>query len=284
MTQVSKIEDHTAAPTTTDPMVSMIERVAMSPDLPIERLERMLAMKEKMDQQEAKAQFDAAFSRASAEFPDIPLNGENKHNKTKYALLKDILTGVRPVLSKYGLALSFSTEATADLVTVTAELSHQGGHSKRNSLPLPRDAGAGRNAVQAIGSSQTYGQRYTAQAILGLSLGDDTEDDGATAGKVQEQPKPIKDPWTHTILSELPDNATDRDKALAVAQALCAQWKRMKGERQLGNEWDRRAHLIEGERGLEARHHDLYATVVDGYENRRNAIIEERREQEQRGA
>jgi hypothetical protein len=164
-----------------DPMVSMIERMATDPNSDLLKLEKMLEMKEKLDAQKAKAAFDAAFSRASAEFPDIPLNGQNVHQKTRYALLKDILSGVRPILSRHGLALSFATEVDEKFVTVTAELSHESGHSKRNSIPLPRDTGAGRNAVQAVGSSQTYGQRYTAQAILGLSLGDDTEDDGAGA-------------------------------------------------------------------------------------------------------
>jgi len=184
MTQVSKMTDQDQDRfLPADPMVSMIERVAMDPNADLAKLERMLELKEKVDAQAAKAAFDAAFSKASAEFPDIPLKGENKHQKTRYALLKDILSNVRPVLSRHGLALSFSTEVDADFVTVTAELSHESGHSKRNSIPLPRDTGAGRNAVQAVGSTQTYGQRYTAQAILGLSLGDDTEDDGAGASQ-----------------------------------------------------------------------------------------------------
>lgn len=191
MTEITKIErtdlaygqDRVQLPA--DPMVNMIERIATDPNSDLSKLERMLEMKEKVDAQRAKAAFDAAFARASAEFPEIPLRGENKHQKTRYALLKDILSSVRPILSRHGLALSFSTEVDDSSVTVTAELSHEGGHSKRNSIPLPRDAGAGRNAVQAVGSSQTYGQRYTAQAILGLSLGEDTEDDGAgAAGRV----------------------------------------------------------------------------------------------------
>ena len=183
MTELAKFERAETLPA--DPMVSMIERMATDPNSDLSKLERMLQMKEALDAQNAKAAFDAAFSKASAQFPDIPLRGENKHQKTRYALLKDILSGVRPILSAHGLALSFSTEVDKDFVTVTAELSHEGGHSKRNSIPLPRDTGAGRNAVQAVGSSQTYGQRYTAQAILGLSLGDDTEDDGEGATGVQ---------------------------------------------------------------------------------------------------
>ena len=183
MTELAKFERAETLPA--DPMISMIERLASDPNSDLSKLERMLEMKETLDAQNAKAAFDAAFSKASAQFPDIPLRGENKHQKTRYALLKDILSGVRPILSAHGLALSFSTEVDEKFVTVTAELSHEGGHSKRNSIPLPRDTGAGRNAVQAVGSSQTYGQRYTAQAILGLSLGDDTEDDGEGATGAQ---------------------------------------------------------------------------------------------------
>lgn len=257
-----------------DPMVSMIERIAMDPNADIAKLERMLDMKERHEAQQAKAEADLAFARASAEFPEIPLNGKNNHTGQPYALLKDIIKYTRPVLAKYGFSLSFSTEVTERDVIVTAELAHQGGHSRKNSLPLPRDTGAGRNAVQAVGSTQTYGQRYTAQAILGLSLGEDTEDDGRSAG-AEQKAAPPRDPWAHAIVSELPEDASKRDIAVAIAQALCAQFQRMKGERQIGNEWDRRKHLIEGERGLEGQHNDLYETVVDAYENRLNDIKEQ---------
>jgi hypothetical protein len=256
-----------------DPMVSMIERVAMDPQSDLAKLERMLELKEKHDAQNAKAAFDSAFAKASASFPEIPLNGHNKHNNTHYALLKDIIKHTRPVLAKHGLALSFSTTTTEKEVIVTAELSHENGHTKLNSLPLPRDAGAGRNAVQAIGSSQTYGQRYTAQAILGLSLGEDEEDDGQSSGAIQKGASTSvrNASWADTIVQDLPPDSTPRDKAQAIAQALCAQWKRMKGERQISNEWDRRASIIAS---LEERHPDLHETVIDGYENRLNEIKE----------
>lgn len=275
MTALEKTDQTQVALQPADPMVSMIERVAMDPNSDLAKLERMLELKERHDAQNAKAAFDSAFSKASASFPDIPLKGHNKHNDTHYALLKDIIKHTRPALSMHGLALSFSTETTEKEVVVTAELSHEQGHTKRNSLPLPRDAGAGRNAVQAVGSSQTYGQRYTAQAILGLSLGEDTEDDGQGAWKPEDERKPApRDPWTYAILSELPDEATPREKAKAVSDALVAQFKRMKGEKQLMNEWDRRAHLIQGDNALEAKHLDLHEAVIDAYENRMNEIKE----------
>ena len=183
MAELARIEP-APAPVAADnvsPMIAMIERVAMDPNASIEKLERMLDMRDRLQAESAKAAFAAAFAAASAEFPSIPLNGKGDKNKP-YALLKDIICGTRPVLSRYGLALSFGVESHPDRVIVTAELMHTAGHSKTTSIELPKDTTGSKNAVQAVGSSQTYGQRYTAQAILGLSLGDDTEDDGKAAG------------------------------------------------------------------------------------------------------
>lgn len=176
MTEIAKFErDERHLPA--DPMVSMIERVAMDPNADLAKLERMLELKERHEAQQAKALFAEAFAKASASFPTIPLKGVG-HNNKPYATLKDITRLTRPVLAEYGLALTFSIEV-GEQVIVTAELMHEAGHSKTTSIALPRETSGSKNAVQAVGSSQTYGQRYTAQAILGLSLGDDTEDDGA---------------------------------------------------------------------------------------------------------
>lgn len=177
MTELVKME----APPPEGGMVAMIERLVMDPNVSIEKLERMLAMQERIVAERAKAEFSAAFAAASAQFPSIPLNGKGDKNKA-YALLKDIMGLTRPVLSRHGLALSFAVNSEGATVRVTAELMHVAGYSKTTSIDLPKDQSGSKNAVQAVGSSQTYGQRYTAQAILGLSLGDDTEDDGKAAG------------------------------------------------------------------------------------------------------
>lgn len=185
MTELARIEPQqtaVAAPAeNVSPMIAMIERVALDPNASIEKLERMLDMRDRLQAESARAAFSAAFAAASAEFPSIPLNGRGDKNKP-YALLKDIVNLTRPVLARHGLALSFGVESHSDRVVVTAELMHVSGHSKTTSIELPRDTSGSKNAVQSVGSSQTYGQRYTAQAILGLSLGDDTDDDGASAG------------------------------------------------------------------------------------------------------
>lgn len=267
MSELTKIDTATEVEVQpADPMISMIERVATDPNSDLAKLERMLELKERHDAQNAKAEFAAAFARASANFPTIPLNGRG-HNGKPYATLEDITKKTRPVLSEHGLALTFAIEVGQDVV-VTAKLMHKAGHAETTSIALPRDTSGSKNAVQAVGSTQTYGQRYTAQAILGLSLGMDTEDDGRqTGGTVERQAPSVKsNDWATTVTQDLPPNATHREKAEAIADALCAQWKRKTTFRQLSNEWDRRANLIDGEKGLQGKHADLWEKVVDAYE------------------
>lgn len=186
MTQLARMDTPAPMRAEVTPMIAMIERVALDPSASIEKLEQMLALKERMDAKDAERAFAAAFSAASAEFPMIPLNGKG-HNAKPYALLKDIIAITRPILASHGLILTWNVETT-DKVKVTAKLAHRDGHSQTTSIVLPADASGSKNAVQAFGSTQTYGQRYTAQAILGLSLGDDVDDDGkgSTAGTISD--------------------------------------------------------------------------------------------------
>ena len=163
-------------------MVAAIERMVRDPDISMDRLEQMLAMKERLDAKAAEQAFNAAFAAASAEFPTIPLKGTG-HNSKPYAMLKDIVSLTRPVLSRHGLTLNWEVEIADKAVKVTARLRHTLGHSTSTTILLPADTSGSKNPVQALGSSQTYGERYTAQAILGLSLGDDSDDDGAAAGQ-----------------------------------------------------------------------------------------------------
>jgi hypothetical protein len=54
------------------------------------------------------------------------------------------------------------------------------GHEEENTLSGPADASGSKNAIQAIGSTLTYLQRYTLVQALGLAASSD--DDGVAAG------------------------------------------------------------------------------------------------------
>lgn len=162
--------------------MDMIDRAIQS-GADVTVLERLMALHERWEAGRARAEFSAARVVAMSEMPPIPMTGLNKHTGKKYSTIDDIRETTRPVLAKHGMTLSHRTKVEGEKLIVTAVLAHSNGQEDMNELPLPFDGGQQRNAVQAIGSSQTYGERYTASALLGLSRGDQ-DDDGVAAGKV----------------------------------------------------------------------------------------------------
>lgn len=164
-----------------DPMVSMIERVAMDPTLPVDRLTALMDMRERQMNKEDEQVFNQAFAAAMAEMPDVPKNGHNKHSGQKYATLDDLIRTTRPVLARHGLSLNWQTAATGNEYAVTAIVRHAMGHSIQTTLSGARDTGKQMNALQGGGSTETYLKRYTGFSILGLSSGDEVDDDGRGA-------------------------------------------------------------------------------------------------------
>lgn len=166
-----------------DPMSAMIERIAMDPNIPMDRLTALLDMRERQMNKEAEQVFNQAFAAAMAEMPDVPRSGVNGHNKTKYSKLEDLIRTTRPVLSRHGLSLNWTSSITGNEITVTAIVRHAQGHQISTTLSGPKDSGKQMNALQAGGSTETYLKRYSGFSILGLSSGDEVDDDGRGHGK-----------------------------------------------------------------------------------------------------
>jgi hypothetical protein len=185
----TEVEVADPSPPTGGALVSVIERALANPNTGVETLERLLAMQERVDAANAKKAFSAALAILQPSLPVINEKGRIEIKKkdtdiviqsTSYALWEDINDAIRPLLSANGFALSFRIGKEADRVVVTGVLSHRDGHCEETSLSLPMDTSGSKNNVQAIGSSVSYGKRYTAMALLNItSRGED--DDGHAA-------------------------------------------------------------------------------------------------------
>lgn len=167
-------------------IISMIERVARDPAVDITRLERLLELRERVVDREARMAYIEAFVVMQPKLPSIDEKGAilNKDRKVQstYAKWSDVVEAITPILGEHGFKLNFRTTQTDTRIVVTGVLSHRGGHSEETQISLPYDTSGSKNAVQSIGSSQTYGQRYTAKALLNLtSRNDPTDDDGQSA-------------------------------------------------------------------------------------------------------
>lgn len=161
-----------------DPMMAMIERVALDPNMPVERLSQLMDMRERQMNKEAEQAFNKAFAEAMGEMPDVPKGGKNSHSGNRYSTLDDLIRSSRPVLARHGLSLNWQTTIEGNEISVTAVVRHALGHSITDTRHGPRDTGKQMNVLQGGGSTETYMKRYSGFSILGLASGDETEDDG----------------------------------------------------------------------------------------------------------
>lgn len=185
--------------------------VAVGQGADIDKLEKLMALQERWEANEARKAFDAAISAARSEIKPIVKTGHVKYNETDYMheTLDGIAKAIDPILSKHGLSYRFRSAQEGALLHVTCVLAHSGGHSEETGLSGAPDMSGKKNAYQAIGSAATYLQRYTLKLALGLSA---AKDDDAKSATETDEPD-ITDWLTvigdSTTLDELKKNYTD---------------------------------------------------------------------------
>jgi hypothetical protein len=133
-----------ATPTTT-PM-TMLEK-AVSSGASLEMVEKLMALQERWEANQARKAFDEAIAAAKAEIKPVVRNATG-HNSKKYADFSAIANAVDPIISKHGLSYRFRTNQT-DRIAVTCVLSHKAGHYEETTLAGPADASGSKNAIPA---------------------------------------------------------------------------------------------------------------------------------------
>lgn len=216
--------------------MTMIDRALASNAAP-DTLERLLALQERWEANEARKAFDAAMAEAKAEIPTIIKNREvdftSQKGRTHYRHedLAEIARTVDPILGRHGLSYRFRTTSEPNQpVIVTCIVSHRLGHSEQNTLMAGRDDSGNKNSIQQVGSTITYLQRYTLKAALGLAASQD--DDGASVGKSQDEIETISEDQAKVIRDLIEETNTDIVKFCtylkveAVPDITVAQFKR----------------------------------------------------------
>lgn len=172
---VQKIERNAVAVVTPMEMLGQ----AIEKGLAADTIDKLMGLAERWDRVNARKAFDQAIAAAKAEIPVIAKTATG-HNSKKYADFASIARTVDPILSKHGLSYRFRTNQDDKLIRVTCVLSHEAGHSEETTLAGPADQTGNKNAIQAIGSTLTYLQRYSLVQALGLAAAED--DDGKAGG------------------------------------------------------------------------------------------------------
>lgn len=181
-------------------IVLVFERLAKDPNVDPEKLERLIGLQERIMRHNAKAAFDAAFSRMQPQIPEIDEKGQIKVKDTvrsTYARLEDIHKVIKPILATHGFAIRHRTEWPQDkpgIIRIVGILSHQEGHSEESAFEAPKDASDYRTDIQSQGSTVSYGRRYTTLDLLNIATrGADTD---GQHGKPQP-PEGFDNAWKH---------------------------------------------------------------------------------------
>ncbi len=109
-----------------------------------------------------------ALAEFQAEIQTLKKTADNPFFKSKYLPLPDLLRGIQPHLSGYGLAIvqpfqpTMGKDGTVDIVTI---LMHASGQWIRGVLSMPVE----KRDPQKMGSAITYGCRYSLCAMLGVA-------------------------------------------------------------------------------------------------------------------
>ncbi len=206
-------------------LLEVIARAARDPSVDIDKLERLLEMQERVQARNARAAYIAAKIALIPSLPSIDQRGhiiirdKDKPNiikqDTPFARFEDIHEAVMPVLTAHGFDLSYRNGMAPDgKVRVTTILAHIDGHSEETYFDLPHDSSGSKNAVQAIGSSTSYGKRYGTISILNLRVSGE-DDDGEKGGA----PPTINDEQIANVYALIEEVKADRRRFLDYMKA-----------------------------------------------------------------
>lgn len=194
MNAVEKIEPSNVAaiPQQASPM--MIIQAAIDRGASVETLGKLMDLQERFEANHARKAFVASMAQARAKFGPVLKRNDGYSNRYKYETLADVMAAVDGPLGEHGFSYDWETEdIEGGKIRVTCVVTHEAGHTRRNSLSGdPKDTAdskANMNGFQRMGGAVTYLQRYTLKAALGIAASHDT--DGDSREKIVAGSEPI---------------------------------------------------------------------------------------------
>ena len=209
-------------------LVNMIERFATNPDVSVDKLERLMAMSERMRAQVARERFNAAMSDAQKEMRPIAADADNPQTRSRYASYAKLDRALRPIYTQHGFGLSFNTADSplSEHVRVVCDVTHSAGHEKPYHVDMPADGKGAKGGdvmtkTHAVGAAMSYGMRYLLKMIFNVAVGEDDKD-GNVPPEAGQEPDRYAD-WVETL----------EDKAGEGMKALTDMWNTANRDKEL---------------------------------------------------
>lgn len=178
-------------------------------------IERLVALKERVDRNEAEKAFYEAKARLHEKLPQIEKSGAivvGNTVRSRYALYEDIDVVLRPLLAEEGLSVEFDApKLEGGQLHMTCTLAHRQGHREIKTLTLPLDNSGSKNPVQAVGSTVSFGKRY----LLGMHINLVTKDEDDDGGGGKNTGEPLTQEQRDDIELLVKETKTDQAKLFA---------------------------------------------------------------------
>ena len=183
-------------------VLALIERLAVDSRADVAKLDRMMALYERLRAKDAELAYNAAKGRILRKLAAIKIlkkrsalyeieNGKpqkSSYEAFKYAPLEEVDKHLRPLLAEEDMDLSYSDEPLeGGSILIRGRLKHlPSGHHEDSFMPAPLDTTGGKSNVQAVGSTNSYLRRYVACNIFNIVVvGDDDNGMGGTIDEAQ---------------------------------------------------------------------------------------------------
>jgi hypothetical protein len=161
-------------------IMAVIARAASDPNTDVDKLERLMAMAERLSARQAETAFNEAMNEAQTSMRAIAKDAQS--DKGKYASFVALDKAARPIYAAQGFSLSFDTGdgAPADHIRLLCYVSHREGHTRTYHVDMPADGKGAKGGdvmtkTHATGAAMTYGQRYLFRLIFNLAVGEDND-------------------------------------------------------------------------------------------------------------
>lgn len=183
MTALTKAEASTEVTDYAGGLVAVIERAARDPNVDIDKLERLIAVHERIHTRNSEAEFNTAMADAQAEMRPVSADASNPQTRSRYASYAKLDRAIRPIYTKHGFSLSFDEGECdkPDWVRVLCYVSHNSGFSRTYKRDMPADGKGARGGdvmtkTHAVGAAGSYGARYLLKGIFNIAVGEDDRD------------------------------------------------------------------------------------------------------------
>lgn len=180
MTELTKIEQPADYQNS---LVEVIARAASDPTVDIDKMERLLAMHERLSERQGEIAFNQALNAAQMEMRPVSANMTNSQTKSQYASFDKLDKALRPIYTAHGFSLSFdeADSPKQEHVRVVCYVSHVGGFTRTYHRDMPADGKGAKGGdvmtkTHAAGAAGSYGARYLLKGIFNVAVGEDDND------------------------------------------------------------------------------------------------------------